>query len=492
MRLDKIRDVLVAIESSLDVNGIQAEGVCLWPILRLCIWRQLAIDQNQEQPPAKISWWKSMQRLTMFLYKLLSKAKRLITYFFSISSQKKHVEIVFLTRPVYLQKLSSGQFFDRMIDPLVSLIKNKKNVSKLCIGEGKKPKNLYFDFSYLAPNELERPQVHPQFASSEIKKIAEIADLDESALLESFKRSCTHFFQWYNLGTKLFRKMPFLKHVYVTSWYFPDMMGLIAAAKDRNVNVTDLQHGQQGRYQIMYTWWAKIPSDGYKLLPDKFWCWGQTSVDHIIQVNNNVQAHQAFVGGYPWIDYYKLHINENSLDASHSKEQSKHRLKVVFTLQPPSGEHQEPIPDFIVDFLMAHESSQGISFTFRCHPNFKGCLQYIKDRLKSIGESQYVISRGDSLLYDDFLSATHHVTAFSSCCYEAEVFGIPTLLFGSDALENYEDEIKNNVFAWTPGEVSDFINWLNKRALTNPSNYVVSSLDLAKKQLFFSENLQNQ
>ena len=43
---------------------------------------------------------------------------------------------------------------------------------------------------------------------------------------------------------------------------------------------------------------------------------------------------------------------------------------------------------------------------------------------------------------------------------EARAFGIDTLLFGEDALDIYNEEIRNNVFSWTDGTVDEVKNWL--------------------------------
>lgn len=477
MRLDKIRDVLVSIENRVEVNAIKAEGVHLWPILRLCIWHQLAIGVGPQQELEKRERTPFKKGID-FALKLAGKIKNSFAYYLMVNSHISDSETVFFTRPVYLQTLESNLLFDRIVDPLIDVLNSEKSISKYCLSSGSKPSNLYFDVDFIGPNDLYFPNISYEIAIEDFNEIAKISGLDLNGLLQVFKNSCVNYFRWYALGKKLFSRTPSIKKVYVTSWYFPDMMGLISAAKELGLETTDLQHGQQGKYQIMYSWWSKIPSDGYGLIPDRFWCWGQQSVNHIMNVNNNTKMHQAFVGGYPWIDFYKRHLQKpsDSRSADNSRE-------VLFTLQPPSGEHLEPIPDFILDFLTL-DKHQSVVFNFRCHPNFKGCYDYIQNRLKNINSGRYRITFGNSILYHDFLTATHHITAFSSCCYEAEVFDIPTLLFGADALENYEDEIKNNEFIWTSGSVEDLVQWMaNNESFNNKSNYIVSSKDLARECL---------
>lgn len=480
MRLDRIRDVLVTIENRIDVNTIKARGVHLWPILRLCIRQQLAIDdvQQQESVNNKLTFPKKVIGLSL---RFASKIKRCVEYYLKAISHRSDSEIMFFTRPVYLQALESNLLFDRIVDPLITVLKDKEIISKYCLGIGSKPNNLYFDVSYISPNELHFPNVTYEVSMDDFNQIAEIAGLDAKSLFLAFKSSCTEYFRWYKFGKKLFSRARSLNHIYVTSWYFPDMMGLIAAAKELGVETTDLQHGQQGKYQIMYSSWSKIPPEGYSLIPDKFWCWGQQSVNHIMNLNNNTKAHQAFVGGYPWIDFYKKNLQASDMPVDSNC--TDNNTEVLFTLQPPSVEHQVLIPDFILDFLDV-ETYKSVSFNFRCHPNFKDCQKYVEARLKNISDDRYRITSSESILCNDFLTATHHITAFSSCCYEAEVFGIPTLLFGAYALENYKDEIKQGVFTWSNGSLESISNWLCSDIKSRPSsNYIITSMDLAKKCL---------
>ena len=73
-------------------------------------------------------------------------------------------------------------------------------------------------------------------------------------------------------GKKNIIKTKKLKEMCLTSWYFPDMIGVCAAASELGIKAIDVQHGKQGKYQAMYSGWTKIPESGYALMPDNFWC----------------------------------------------------------------------------------------------------------------------------------------------------------------------------------------------------------------------------
>ena len=50
------------------------------------------------------------------------------------------------------------------------------------------------------------------------------------------------------------------------------------------------------------------------------------------------------------------------------------------------------------------------------------------------------------------------------------VFDIPTLLYGSDSKEIYEEDIENNIFTWIDSNKEDLSDWLYSEFYANPKN----------------------
>ena len=89
------------------------------------------------------------------------------------------------------------------------------------------------------------------------------------------------------------------------------------------------------------------------------------------------------------------------------------------------------------------------------------------------------------------IKSTHHITAYSSCCYEASAFGIRTLLYGVDAKSIYANEIERHVFDWIYGSSKDLEQWLemNKHPNENTNcQYIVSSLEHTRSVLEQAQN----
>ena len=159
---------------------------------------------------------------------------------------------------------------------------------------------------------------------------------------------------------------------------------------------------------------------------------------------------------------------------------------VLLTTQPRHKANLEPIPDFLVEYLRSEPPHT--RFIFRCHPNDPLGPEYCHQRLADISPGLFSLDTGKSNLYDQLLVATHHITAYSSCCYEASAFGVPTLLFGQDARVIYAEEIDSGEFAWTRGNTADLSAWLEAAASTRPQaatgrTYIESSLARARELL---------
>lgn len=395
-------------------------------------------------------------------------------------------DVLFISRPVYAQALPSGVLFDRIVDPLHSSLPGGRCAEKFYVSPWPLGAMLQFPAKVMRAANVHDVEVPPEHVKA-IARIAEIVGLDASSLQSRYALALQQFAGWLETGNRLLAGRPCVKVIYLPSWYFPDMMGLTAAARQRGISVVEVQHGKQGRYQAMYSGWTRIPEGpiGYLAMPDQFWCWGEPSRRHILATSPSRVVHVPFVGGFPWLDYYRQNIAP-ATRAGDIGSQKFHR-RVLVTTQPRVAVNPEPVPNFIVDFLRdmsMRNQAHDIHFTFRCHPNDKAGPDYVRERLADIPPARYSIDPGDANLYDQLLAATHHITAFSSCCYEATAFGVPTLLFGDAARSIYADEISSGEFAWTPGEVAVLDAWLQSAPVDRPvacEPYIESSLDQARR-----------
>lgn len=452
-------------------HSFVSSSINVWPLIRQCIW--LCLIQN---PPSK----PRLRLLASISRKLSLALSKILGIFFmgnKCASFTGSETVAFFSRPVYLQNTCLKVFVDRIVDPLLHCLPSGISFAKYYVSPTPTGVTLKYEASLVKCSRSLGSA--PVFSSDQIRllfEISEIIDVPSLILIQRCNDSLGLFFRWFSFGIQFFRGRSSLKTIFVTSWYFPDMMGLIAAAHFLGITSVDIQHGKQGKFQPMYSGWD-IPEQGYALIPSLFWCWGKKSVDHILSSSPNRSNHRPVIGGYPWLEYYSSFLMRRS-----SSFDSNTRIRVLFTLQHLSVQNPNPIPDFILTFLL--NTSFDVHFVFRAHPNDSKAYHYCLERLSSVPSSSYSFDGGTSSLYDLMLSSTHHITAFSSCCYEASEFGIPTLLFGDTSLSLYSDEISDKIFTWTSGDVEELVSWLTIANLNVcHSGYIDSTFSLASNML---------
>lgn len=452
------------------VTFLSYDGIDVWPILRQCLWKLLNSSSIENLPITHKNKPAVLNKIKFFLVNL--KHLHLLG-----SNENKEVSYIFISNPVHLQRLKNNKKFDKIIDPLISLLDPQIGYEKFYVSSFQFYNKLCVAGKILFPF-IQKKIKLSSFIEKEVVNIAQRTDLEPSSLLSEFRNALVIYYKWNVYGNRLFEMRPNLKRLFLVGWYSPSIMGLISAARNRGISCIDLQHGKQGRYQAMYNGWNESRINiGYNQMPDYFWVWGKPTRQHILDGTKR-NKHVPVIGGYPWIEHYmKFEFG------SEPKLIKKNKTIVLFTMQPPQGLNIEPIPNFILDLLESKKTN--IFIIFRKHPNDKFGEQYYKKRVINIKKELHSFDDGTGNLFDIFGLVTHHITAYSSCCYEAKVFGIETLLFGKDALDLYKEEIKNSIFTWTTGTYDDAIKWIEggkKKNMTKNSSedYIISSLKKAQ------------
>ena len=288
-----------------------------------------------------------------------------------------------------------------------------------------------------------------------IKEISPEFKLNETELYENYICNLNIFINYRDEFLKIFKKNKNISKLFFDGWYSPDYMGVISAANLLSIDTIDIQHGKQGKYQGMYSWWTKIPNNQYELMPKFFWMWGKESIKNMNESNKYMNENSLINFGYPWINFFKTKFKPIRKSDSENI--------ILFSLQPPVGMHYEPIPNFILDYLK-YNSKKIIKINFRIHPNWHNWKEYCHNRLLEIDSNKYFFTDNQTDLYTSLIAASHHITAFSSVCYEARLFKKPTLLFGEESKIIYKEKIKKGIFDWVDSNanIEEFMKWLNK------------------------------
>lgn len=482
-------NTIVGIEAAFDTAQLETVlpnvgPINLWPITRYCLWSEL-LRRTSPENSSPVTYQGIVKQISAKCHTLARAVTACPHMRTSIPSNSC---TLFVSRPVYLQHTKDGHLADRVVDPLIMLLAPSARPSKLYLTSWIDSAPLAVPAKWLLPKR--RSASLPTALTEHVYSIADLAGVPRDRFLRMNEAALASFFGWYARGKEMFRKCTRLKHIYLTSWYFPDMMGLTAAARQSGITVTEVQHGKQGLYQPMYSGWTSIPEGplGYLMMPDRFWCWGEPSRKHILAAQPDRQTHIPFVGGYPWIDYFRQNFGNDAMAGTSRKDGTR----IIFSMQPEFSLNPVPVPDAFFELLKDGPSKFHI--TFKIHPNDSKGQSYLQTRLTDVPADRYKILAGRANLYELFENATHHVTAFSSCCYEATAFDLPTLLFGQTSARVYKQEIAEGQFSWTTGHRAEIEKWLRTTSPETFSEaqdftpYILSSMEMAKRLMDESDH----
>lgn len=466
--IEDIYRSIIELEGKLEVNKIVCRSLNIWPLFRQTLWFQM-IAENEELKVGVETFGRS---------KLAEVTTRSELYDTNVKVNED-ARILFFSRSAYLVKTRTGDFIDRIVDPLIYSLNRRDLWDKYYFSDMRgNVGSAYRGFIFKPVKELSYFKMDSSLDEI-IVEATSYLNLDFVTFKNSVWLNIRMLFRWFEAAKLLKLRYPRLEKVYLTSWYFPDCMGLIAALREEGIELIDVQHGKQGKFHPMYSGWthAEANSKAYDLLPSTFWCWGQASVDNIVQTSKFSNPNKAIVGGLPWIEYFRSRYS-NPKDCAVNVKRT-----VLFTLQRRFVLNPEPIPDFILEALSF--LNENIHFIFKPHPNDRDAEEYIRSRLREVALDSYEIADPWGGVYDLFERSTHHLTSFSSTCYEALVFSVPTLLFGETSKRLYREEIEGGEFSWTSGSRQEFEDWLDfsGRPVAVNCAYLESSLSKAASLL---------
>ena len=372
--------------------------------------------------------------------------------------QLRGVDFLFISRPEEHELKIQGRFYNPWIDPYIELIKDHHS----CLKAG------FFTKAAAATSPRCVPTVHLKTDQSPFyyplgenyvtnfehlrKLVRSLCDveLDEAPVIEM-----ANIIEQYRLYFLDLLSVLQPKAVPLVCWYGTPAMGLIWACRDLNITSVDLQHGYHTGH-LFYEQWSSIPPEGYELLPDVFYVWSRTFKDGIENTHSDCcSRHFAVVGNHAWLR--KVTQHEPSIDGIDQNflQQLAQRPKVILvTLQP-----WIPLPDYLLDAIkrLPHDWL----WLIRCHPGHEYMAKDVSELLRSRSISNYEIENATRYpLFKLLQYSHHHLTASSSSCLEALLFGVPTTFFSYEAYERYNEHIDKGFFNCVPSSADDLMRSL--------------------------------
>jgi hypothetical protein len=248
----------------------------------------------------------------------------------------------------------------------------------------------------------------------------------------------------FSLYNALFYRFPKLERCYLTSYYFANQMGMIAAANKSGIDTIDIQHGVQGKGHYAYSGWANIPKKGYLLLPSIFAVYSEKE-KALLDKEFKDSPIESIIFGNKSHQYWSENRKQDQNDLS------SNRRYILYTLQ-----NQLPDSEHFIWQAIPLLKEKNIEVLFRLHPAYPELKDELSKMMVAIGVDSFLIDQNEDV-YDSLDSSFLHITQFSSSTLDALLLNVPSLLIDPRAKE-YFNELLNeeNKLYYTPN-LNDFM-----------------------------------
>lgn len=483
MDIEEYISILYRTEQNAGVNKWQAGGFHVWPLFRnqtISMFRNAA-DYYRTAAKTAIAPVSFKDRLLNKYY-----TRKFLAEFRKALKQKTaplSCDVLLYSKPASYTDKVVGKWYNRFIDPYLELLGKKYNVLKLELSEEakiEKADRLYpplyighekflshFFYRYKNQGGL---RLSTQAVFNEIRKETGIDFVDTK--VDSMFREVICY---RDLFLEIFKQVK-PRFVFVKCYYEHDVAGLMLAAHELGIRTVDIQHGKQGLYHPMYSHFSAIPEKGYEILPDYFWCWGNESVENILRWRNRKDLHVPVTGGNLWMSKWKY---EEVYSASSEKEKAfitslaGFERVVMFSLQPI--EKEKVIPEHVREAI--RRSPPGWIWLLRKHPFQKISSEEILELAGTVSctvETEYASALP---LYFVLRHAHKHITLWSSVCFEADEFGVPTIIAHPFGAKAYDPQIKTGIFTYAE-TADDLLAQIRENAQPARASYIETSREV--------------
>lgn len=463
---------LLEIEQQFDVNTLRYKNLVVWPLVRRGLWEQLlALGPNKvgrvEQPSGnQRSVVKRFSRFASTFWPLWCKAKYRQEYQtqYAVLEKVKYPDILFLLKGEHSRVQIKNKYYNHYIEPWVEFAQERYKCASIEIdsAEGRRAMPRLTPPLFIAPDcHFVIEELKDQLRSSSnrlgagrnhIEGFAEFSqiayqmtaglDLQEQTfvyqaqVLQRYERFYDHILSYMKP-----------KAAFLVNYFSVNSMAFVLSCRKHDIKVVDIQHGTQGKYHAFYTHWTRITRYGYDLLPDYFWVWGEEARRNINQwVPSHCQRHRALVGGNLWLLKWKSNDNwhvETCEEAHYYQCFVQWDKVILFSAQVMA----QPIPDLLLSAMQ--KAPDKWLWLIRLHPSQRSEISRVERYLEGKGVRHFEIRQATELpLYGLLKRCDHHITCWSTVCYEALAFGLATSIIHANGRDLYQEYIDTGYFSY--------------------------------------------
>lgn len=442
--------ILTSIEADLDVNSIKYDGYVIWPLVRI----QLAMRLMHASRPQIMSGNPSPQKMSL---KQVDRKIRKVATILGRNLKNgplRKKDLAFMIRTSERSNLVGGTWYSRHGDCFSDMFEDKYSIQLLEFSDNglfptPQPRSSFLLDIEFSTNEIKRKLTRYNKISKISGFSAFLEHLEINKILWSdaekqVSESLQTIFALKKTFTRIIRKLdPEL--FFITCCYCEKSMAAILACSDLNIPVVEFQHGAQNDNNPFLTHWTKVPSDGYEMLPDLFWNWGEASAERIQKWAGKTTRHKAFVGGNLWISKWirdGFQTDDcNEYDIVRLFQPNKKHLLISLQLWPDS------LPAFLLDIL--RDSPCEWFWHFRQHPRHPISEKELKQILGNFSKVNYELHTASAMpLYLLLKHIDLHLTGYSTVAFEAAQFSVPTIFYHTNARDGFKRIIDDNLFCY--------------------------------------------
>lgn len=487
----ELADILRKVEEAGKNSAVaraKFNGIYVWPVFRAQL---ISMFRNPEQYfasfPERRTESLSLKQQLLYRWYCFRFRRRFRRHVREVFAKHSTTGVLLYARNATHSDTINGRWYDRFVDPVYDLISKQVSVIKL---ELRKPKQNEKKERAIPPLFLEETDLRSWWFYQD--KLFPRTLLSASAGAQQIQHATGFDFRARHVDSafgeilyyrELFRevfKVCKPEVVFLKCFYEHDAAGLVLAAKEAGIKTVDVQHGKQGVYHPMYSHWNCLPEEGYELLPDFFWTWGEESQTNIGKWMSGNKKHQPVVGGNLWLGKWKREdVHTFSAAEKNKIAQWKQAAKVVLVTLQPLDKDQVIMP------LLAEavrRAPKNWIWLMRRHP-FQHFTEADVQKYIGTGDPQIEVELASSLpLYALLKLVDYHITGWSSTGFEANNFGVPTVIIHPTGHSLYAAHIAQNIFS-AAQTTDELLATIERNTQNIYSDYIETSLKCAESAM---------
>jgi hypothetical protein len=231
---------------------------------------------------------------------------------------------------------------------------------------------------------------------------------------------------------------------FVVSYYSLEGVAFVLACRRLGIPSIEIQHGVQGPHHAAYAAWPRPEPRGvHALLPDRFWVWSAQEAA-VIERWCASSGHGAFVGGNPWLDVWRSDSTwpgaAEALAAARAARQQAagSRPVVLVTLQFGLADSEQLAP---LERVIERDGGRSM-FWVRLHPVMHAERGAVRARFARHAHCE-VDRPSDLPLHALLPYADVHLTHSSSTVLETAPFGLRSVVTGGWGVELFAEQVES-------------------------------------------------